>query len=226
MRAAARIGEMLRHGVRRFSRPVRLAPQQAYALWADVYPPRPHNALMLAEQSVIAPMIAASGPTRALDVGTGTGRLVPLLRDAGAAFVAGADLSAAMLSRHRSDARKIRADACRLPFADGRFDVVCSSLMVGDVEDLSAWVREASRVLERGGHLIYSDFHPVWTVHRWKRTFRTKTGRLVELSFHPHAIEQHLACLETASFRVRAIREPAIAPGSPPVVVVFHAVKQ
>jgi SAM-dependent methyltransferase len=120
---------------------------------------------------------------------------------------------------------RICADGCRLPFGDGSFDLVCSSLMVGDVADLRAWVREAGRVLAPGGHLIYSDFHPSWSARRWRRTFRTVDGRLCELSYFPHAIDEHLALLAGAHLTVRAIREPRVAGRAAPVVVVFHAVK-
>src|SRR4051812_40636254 len=51
----------------------------AYGLWADTYPPWPHNPLMQAEQRVVAPLIAAARPVTALDVGTGTGRYLPHL---------------------------------------------------------------------------------------------------------------------------------------------------
>ena len=48
---------------------------------------------------------------------------------------------------------------------------------------------------------------------------------LVELPYHPHAIEQHLALLEGASLSIRTIREPRAPAGAAPVVAVFHAVK-
>src|SRR5688572_22037688 len=128
---------------------------EAYALWADAYPPWPHNPLMEAEQSVVGPMLAAAQPRRALDVGTGTGRNLALLQSAGAKLAIGVDLSIAMLAHALPAARTACADACRLPFADGVFDVVCSSLMVGDVDCLEAWVAEAARVLAPGGHLVY-----------------------------------------------------------------------
>jgi SAM-dependent methyltransferase len=123
------------------------------------------------------------------------------------------------------DVPRVCGDACRLPFRDASFDLVCSSLMAGDVTDLRSWVREATRVLAPGGHLIYSDFHPSWAARRWRRTFRDAAGRRRELTYVPHQIEEHLAALQAAPLAVRAIREPRI-PGRPaPLVVVFHAVK-
>ena len=202
-----------------------LAAREGYALWADTYPPRPHNALMEAEQAIVRPLIDAAMPTCALDVGTGTGRYLGLLQSAGARSVVGVDMSLAMLERSSRDLPRVCGDACRLPFRDASFDLVCSSLMVGDVADLGAWVREATRVLAPGGHLIYSDFHPSWADRRWRRTFRDAEGRRRELTYFPHQIEEHLAVLEASPLAVRAIREPRLAERPAPVVVVFHAVK-
>jgi malonyl-CoA O-methyltransferase len=209
----------------RWDAPRRLATQDGYALWADSYPPRPHNALMEAEQSAIAPMIQATAPTRALDVGTGTGRYLPLLASAGAQIVVGLDLSMAMLARQTDGRPRICADACRLPFAEGAFDLVCSSLMVGDVEDLGVWLREMSRVLAPGGHLIYSDFHPTWQQAGWRRTFRAADGRQYEIALFAHAMEDHLAHLRGAGLAVRSIREPRLGTRNEPIVVAFHASK-
>lgn len=205
------------------SRP--LPPREGYALWADTYPPRPHNALMEVEQSIVQPLIDAALPTRALDVGTGTGRYLALLKSAGARSVVGIDMSLAMLGRSPRELPRVCGDACGLPFRDASFDLVCSSLMAGDVSDLRAWVREATRVLAPGGHLIYSDFHPSWAAGRWRRTFRDAAGRQRELAYVPHTIEDHLAALEAAPLAVRAIREPRVPHRPAPVVVVFHAVK-
>jgi SAM-dependent methyltransferase len=201
-------------------------PTEAYALWAESYPPSPHNAVMDAEQRAMAPIIEAARPGTALDVGTGTGRYLPLIAAAGARRVVGADLSMAMLGRRQADASVVCADACRLPFADARFDLVVSSLMVGDIEDLTVWIDEAARMLVPGGHLVYSDFHPSWSARGWRRTFTTTDGRLFELPFFPHDIELHLELLEAASLSVRAIREPRVAGRPAPVVAVFHAVKK
>jgi malonyl-CoA O-methyltransferase len=202
-----------------------LAAREGYALWADTYPPRPHNPLMEVEQAIVRPILDSAMPTRALDVGTGTGRYLQLLKAAGARTVVGLDLSLAMLGRTPHDLPCVCGDGCRLPFGDAAFDVICSSLMVGDVADLGAWVREATRVLAPGGHLIYSDFHPSWAARRWRRTFRDAAGRRRELAYFPHQIEEHLALLQASPLAVRAIREPRVSGRPAPVVVVFHAVK-
>jgi malonyl-CoA O-methyltransferase len=211
--------------VQRFASRRVLSPKEGYALWADTYPPRPHNPLMEAEQAVVAPLLRAAQPAVALDVGTGTGRYVPLLVAAGAQSIVGIDLSMAMLGRNTSGMPRICSDACCLPFRHASFDLVCSSLMVGDVEDLGRWVHESARVLKPGGHLVYSDFHPSWAEEQLRRTFRAADGRLFEIPYFPHQIDDHLALLEGAGLVVKAIREPKLPGRSAPAVVVFHAVK-
>src|SRR5947207_14784636 len=108
---------------------VRVPALEGYAMWADTYPPRPHNRLMAAEQEIVEPIIRSASPRRALDVGTGTGRYLGLLHSAGATFIVGVDMSLAMLEHRHCATPRVCGDACKLPFADGQFDFVCSSLM-------------------------------------------------------------------------------------------------
>ncbi|HEY7171265.1 MAG TPA: class I SAM-dependent methyltransferase [Vicinamibacterales bacterium] len=206
--------------------PARVLPAaDAYALWAETYPPRAHNPVMAAEQAVMAPLLASLLPQRALDVGTGTGRNLPCLAAAGARHIVGVDLSMPMLVRGIGRGRSVCADALHLPFRSRTFDVVCSSLMVGDIADVDAWVGEAARLLARQGHLVYSDFHPAWSESGWRRTFRTADGEQIELCYFSHSLSQHLAALDRAGLEVRIIREPRVDGRQAPVIVLFHAVK-
>src|SRR4029453_13814616 len=205
---------------------VRLPAREGYAVWADTYPPRPHNRVMAAEQEIVEPIIRLARPKRALDVGTGTGRYLALLHGAGARFVVGVDMSLPMLQHRQCATPRVCGDACRLPFANGQFDLVCASLMVGGAADLHPWIEEAARVLAPGGHLVYSDFHPSWAAQQWRRTFRAADGRQFELTYFPHSIDDHLERLKQAEPPARSIREPRIAGRSTPVVAVFHATRR
>ncbi len=209
---------------------------RTYNLWSDTYPPIAHNPVMRAEQVIVEAMLRRLRPRRALDVGTGSGRYVPILKATGAS-VTGVDFSWGMLSKGRG--RRVCGDARQLPFRSGSFDLANASLMVGDIADLAPWAVEIARVLEAGGHLVYSDFHPTWAEHGWRRTFTAADGATHEMAIETHTIEQHLDALEGAGFRVQSMRaprlyaerSPAVAAfrrewGDPPVVVVLHAVKQ
>jgi malonyl-CoA O-methyltransferase len=238
-----------------------LPPRAAYELWADTYPATAHNPLMRTEQAVVQSLLAQCRARRALDVGTGSGRYLPVLASSGASTVVGVDFSLAMLARGAESRREypvaqrfsaatpaglkpcatscICADACRLPFRRGTFDLINASLIVGDVPDLAGWCREMARALSLGGHLVYSDFHPSWAQYGWSRTFRTADGAVREIPFHAHAIEDHLAALAESGFRVLAIREPRFKDDgdsavkafrrrwrNPRVIVVFHVVRE
>jgi SAM-dependent methyltransferase len=219
-----------------------LPAQDAYELWAATYPPVAHNPLMRVEQDAVEPLLAHLRSTRALDMGTGSGRYLPVLEATGATSVLGIDFSLAMLRRGDARHGRVCGDARHLPFRRGAFDLINASLMVGDIADLGGWSREIARVLTPGGHLVYSDFHPSWAQRGWTRTFRDAAGALHDISFNAHSIEDHLAALAAAGFRVRTIREPRFNAtrdesepgikafrrrwGNPQVVAVFHAVKE
>ncbi|HWW82066.1 MAG TPA: class I SAM-dependent methyltransferase [Vicinamibacterales bacterium] len=219
-----------------------LSPRDAYELWADDYPPMAHNALMRSEQSVVEPILAHLRPARALDVGTGSGRYIPILESTGARIVIGVDYSLGMLTRGHDKVHRICADACQLPFRRGTFDLINASLMMGDVADLSECLRSMCRVLSSRGHIVYSDFHPSWSQNGWRRTFHLQGGHTCEVAIEPHTIEDHLYALDQAGLHVQAIREPRLslgndghAPsllafrrrwGNPPVVVVFHVMRE
>jgi malonyl-CoA O-methyltransferase len=219
------------------SRP--LNPKDAYELWADHYPPVAHNWLMRTEQSVVEPILTHLCPKRALDLGTGSGRYIPILESTGARVVVGVDFSLAMLARGRDKKRRICADACQLPFRRSAFDLINASLMMGDVTDLGECLRAMSRVLSSHGHVVYSDFHPSWSQNGWRRTFQLQSGRICEIAIEPHTIDDHLCALDEAGLHVQAIREPRLPHnnepsalafrrrwGNPPVVVVIHALRQ
>src|SRR4051812_15305317 len=113
-----------------------LSPRAAYELWADSYPAVAHNPLMRIEQDIVEHLLAQIRGRRALDVGSGSGRYLPILAESGAEPVVALDFSLPMLTRGLGRHR-VCADACRLPFRRSAFDLVNASLMVGDIGDVT-----------------------------------------------------------------------------------------
>jgi len=116
--------------------------------------------------------------SRILDVGCGTGRHTAAAWDLNKGLVVGADPAVddlvaarerlglhARLKPHSGNAWSlVGADMIRLPFKDGRFDIViCSEVL----EHIAGWrlaVKEGIRVLKPGGHLVIS------VPRRWPET--------------------------------------------------------
>lgn len=95
---------------------------------------------------------------RVLDVGCGTGWLAAGLRRAGPATVVGLDLSAGMLARARAAGAGplLQADAGRLPFRDGAFDVVAARGVLHHLPDVARALSEWRRALRPGGAVVLS----------------------------------------------------------------------
>lgn len=117
--------------------------------------------------------LAASLPPRehlrVLDVATGTGDVVRTLlhQSSGASFVAGVDISEAMLGRARQKLKRAglsensalaATDAAALCFPDATFDVATVAFGVRNFGDLEAGLREIKRVLREGGQLLILEF--------------------------------------------------------------------
>jgi demethylmenaquinone methyltransferase/2-methoxy-6-polyprenyl-1,4-benzoquinol methylase len=103
---------------------------------------------------------------RALDLCCGTGDMAfALTRRAGSesAQILGADFSHAMLQRAAEKGRGttlrwVEADALRLPFPDGHFNLVTSAFGFRNLADYDAGLREIARVLAPGGECGILDF--------------------------------------------------------------------
>jgi len=101
-------------------------------------------------------------PARVLDVGSGPGDASRALhaRCGDAEFVA-LDLALPMLRRIGDGAiTRVCGDAEALPFADGAFDLVHSSLCLQWCNDPGLAIAEFHRVLRPGGLLLFSTFGP------------------------------------------------------------------
>jgi ArsR family transcriptional regulator len=132
-------------------------------------------------EAALLDLLPASGIGRALDIGTGTGRLLELLAPRVAAGL-GIDASRAMLALARARLARpglthcaVRlADMYRLPLPDAGFDLVVLQMVLHHAEDPAAAIAEAARVLRPGGRLLVVDLAPHTNdaclrrlAHRW-----------------------------------------------------------
>lgn len=97
---------------------------------------------------------------RVLDVGAGTGVTSRVALRLGAREAVATDLSSAMLRRRDPGLPAAVADAARLPFAAGGFDLVAAGCCLGHLPDPGQALREARRV---AGAVVASAFAPGWT---------------------------------------------------------------
>jgi SAM-dependent methyltransferase len=91
--------------------------------------------------------------SRVLDIGTGTGGNLRLLRELGFQSIDGIDFSedAIEYCRQKGFEKVQLGDACRLPFEDNSFDVTLATDVLEHLEDDHQAAREIARVLKPGG---------------------------------------------------------------------------
>ncbi|HEX5460278.1 MAG TPA: class I SAM-dependent methyltransferase [Steroidobacteraceae bacterium] len=179
---------------------------ELYELWAESYPPVPHNPLMRAEQEAMQQLWPALSGRRVLDLACGSGRYARLLAAAGAAPVLALDRSPQML-RQVAGATAVQGSMMRLPFAGGTFDAVICGMAVGHAADLEAWMSEVARVLGPRGALVYSDFHPRAAAEGHVRRFRDAQGASHVVPHYRHAIGAHWEAAASAGLTLEATRE-------------------
>lgn len=128
--------------------------------------------------NTLASRFAAAVPAerpRVLDVGCGTGQSRRIYIDRSSGYV-GLDLSLRSLRVARArfeESGWLLADACRLPFGSGAFDVVAFSSVLHHLGARRAALAEALRVLRPGGWAFAFDpnlLHPAMLLFRYPRS--------------------------------------------------------
>jgi SAM-dependent methyltransferase len=142
-----------------------------------------------------------------LDVGCGTGRALPALRDAvgPAGAVIGLDLTPQMLAtalahRDLAGVSLLLGDARRLPLATARVDAVFAAGLVQHIPDPAAGLAELARVTRPGGTLII--FHP-----SGRAALAARHGRTLHPDEPLHEPRLH-AALDAAGWRLTRYDDP------------------
>jgi arsenite methyltransferase len=151
-------------------------------------------------------VLAVQPGEQVLDIGSGPGILAAELAKESQTVVQGVDVSDSMLAMasRREGIECREGDATALPFADDRFDVAVSTQVYEYVEDISAALAEARRVLRPGGRMAILDTD--WDAIVWHSSDRERMRRVLA-AWNDHLVDPWLprtlpSRLEDAGFGV------------------------
>lgn len=204
-----------------------LSSVDAYAQWAQDYPPNAHNPLMEVEQAAMVELMPDLDGRVVLDLACGTGRYGLYAHAHGARFVFGADNSYDML---KSGELVLTAQATTesLPLASTSIDVILCGLALGHLPKLLSSMREIRRVLKPGGVALISDFHPFLALNGAKRTFRGLDGRTYSVEHYVHLYSDYHQAASSAGLQIDAVVERTLpansskSHGQVPLVIVYR----
>ncbi|MGH2990273.1 MAG: class I SAM-dependent methyltransferase [Solirubrobacterales bacterium] len=159
-----------------------------------------------------------------VDIGCGEGRLARELQRCGHQVV-GVEPSrrlAAAAGAARPSVRVLIADATAMPLEDEQADIAVACMSLLNIENLSAAVREVSRILVPGGKLCFATLHPLHSIAAARnvlgpcsyfnelRFADTAERDGLRMTFHDvhRSLSDICAALETAGFLIETLREP------------------
>lgn len=121
---------------------------------------------------------------RVLDLGCGYGWHCKYAADKGARSVVGTDISHNMLEAatriNAATAIEYRCEAMEdLTYPEETFDIVMSSLAFHYVQDYVPLVRKINRWLTKGGVLVFSVEHPVFTAYGSQDWYYDQDGKIL-----------------------------------------------
>jgi malonyl-CoA O-methyltransferase len=187
-----------------------LKTDDAYDIWAKTYDEYDNPMIAMCEVA-----FAQSCPTvQGMDVvefGCGTGRNLAHFSKAGAKSLVGLDFSAGMLDKAKElelpNTRLVQHDISeRAPLEDETADLVTFMLVLEHIEDLSLPLKEALRVLRRGGGLFIAEIHPYLALKGAAAHFEAE-GVKYTMPTHTHDVSHFINGLCDTGFSVEKMNE-------------------
>ena len=162
---------------------------------------------------------------RVLEVGAGTGANFPYYEASDARTVVATEPDPYMMARARRRLEELnlpidlhQAPAEQLPFEDGSFDTVVSTLVMCTVGDLEGALREIRRVLKPSGEFrFYEHVRSTHSLGAFFQDLVTPAWSWFGAGCHPN--RDVAAAIEDAGFGLREFRRQYPYPNIPPVSV-------
>jgi SAM-dependent methyltransferase len=140
---------------------INLLQSELFSELAHLFDPPLPEGVPLRLEKIVASADIARGDV-ILDVGTGTGILIPLIQPLNPKKIFACDLSKVMLARlkeHYKDVETILADVRDLTFPDLSIDVVFINACYPNIVDKRGAFTNISRMMKKDGHMVIS--HPM-----------------------------------------------------------------
>lgn len=191
----------------------------AYDRWAASY-----DSDRNATRDLDARVVREHGPACAgldvVELGCGTGKNTAWLAERARSVVA-LDFSAGMLARARErvpsrHVRFVHQDITKAwPLDNASADVVIGNLVLEHVNDLAPVMREAARVLHRGGTLFLCELHPDRQQRGGQAHFTEESsGETVHVPAFVHTVDEYLESAQAAGFHLARV-ESHLESGAP-----------
>ncbi len=190
-----------------------LAVQDGYNLWAEIYDSET-NVLIMLEERYLYPQLRHKPYRRIFDCGCGTGRVAHWLRrQFPGAEITGADFSEGMLEKAREKDNESlinwqHADLNqRLPFSDGSFDLIVSTLVIEHINSLTTYFSEIRRVATTDADIFITGLHPTMHLLGISARFENEAKENIHPESQCHSLSEIFNAATAAGLQVSRIEE-------------------
>jgi SAM-dependent methyltransferase len=151
---------------------------------------------------------------RAIDLGCGTGRTGVWMKQAGVAEIDGVDITPEMIEHARAKGAHQTltvGDVSETGMPDASYDLAIASLVDEHLADIAPLYREASRVIDIGGHFVIVGFHPYFIMATGMPThFHRESGEPVAIETHVHLFSDHFKAASSVGLALIEMDENVI----------------
>jgi ubiquinone/menaquinone biosynthesis C-methylase UbiE len=167
----------------------------AYNMWASTYDDQPGNMVLYLDEIVVNSLIEHLNLSEKIiaDVGCGTGRHWQKILLKHPAELIGFDVSVEMMNKlhqkYPGAKTYLLQDNILTALKDASCHMIISTLVVAHIKDLSAAFTEWNRVLQKGGEIIITDFHPESLQNGATRSFRNN-NKTIHIKNYIHSLKK------------------------------------
>ena len=186
----------MKFSIRQFFRQSRVKkPAEGYDTWAESYDDQPHNLILHLDQEILNSLLqpVTIQNRKLADIGCGTGRHWTGLYKGKPASITGFDVSKGMLEKLQLKFPAaivfLVKDHLLSGTSDHQFDLLLSTLTLAHINNARNALEEWNRVLQAGGEIILTDYHPDALRRNASRTFRHE-GKTYAVESHVHPVEE------------------------------------